>query len=112
MHFLYHSLFTIFSAPSSGVQGLSGVNSSSTSLSISWQAPPPDDQNGVIRGYNVSYGLTTQSPSDYINLSISETEIELTSLEKFTEYTVIVNAFTIAAGPVENVTVQTDSDSE
>ena len=112
MHFLYHSLFTIFSAPSAGVQGLSGVNSSSTSLSISWQPPPADDQNGVIRAYNVSYGLTTQSPSDYVNLSISETEIELTSLEKFTDYTVIVNAFTIAAGPVEAVTVQTDSDSE
>ena len=66
----------------------------------------------MIRGYNISYGLTTQSPSDYVNLSTSVTEIELTSLEKFKEYRVIVNAFTIAAGPVETVIVQTDSDSE
>lgn len=66
----------------------------------------------MIRAYNISYGLPTQSPSDYISRSTSANEIELTSLEKFTEYTVIVNAFTIAAGPEENVTVRTDSDCE
>lgn len=105
-------MFIIISVPSAGVQELVGVFSSSTSLNISWQPPPVDDQNGVIRAYNVSYGLNTQNRREYVNRSTSETEIELTSLEKFTEYVVVVSAYTIAAGPEENVTNRTDSDCE
>ena len=100
------------SAPSAGVQGLSGVFSNSTSLNISWMPPPLDDQNGIIRAYNVSYGLTTQSRDEYVSVSATELMIVLTSLEIFTEYEVVVSPFTIAIGPEEFVTVQTDSDRE
>ena len=98
------------SAPSAGVQGLIGVNSSSTSLSISWQPPPIDDRNGVIRAYNISYGLTMQDRSDYVSESRTEMMTELRGLEKFTVYVVVVSAFTVADGPEEMVTVRTDSD--
>ena len=101
-----------FSAPSAGVQELRGVFSSSTSLNISWLPPPPDDQNGIIRAYNVSYGLTTQSRDEYVSVATNQSMIELTSLEIFTEYEVVVSPFTIAIGPEESVTVQTDSDRE
>ena len=74
--------------------------------------PPPDDQNGIIRAYNVSYALTTQSRDEYVSVSTTELMIELTSLEKFTVYEVIVSPYTIAIGPEESVTVQTDSDRE
>ena len=38
--------------------------------------------------------------------------IELESLEKFTNYRVVVRPYTIGSGPEESVTVQTDSDCE
>ena len=103
---------TLSSVPSAGVQELRGVNSSSTSLIISWQPPPRDDQNGIIRAYNISYGLTTQRRAEYMNLSTAELMIELTSLEKFTVYVVVVSPYTIDTGPEEDVMVQTDSDCE
>ena len=106
---LFSPLHTV---PSGPVQSLSGVNSSSTSLTISWQPPPADDQNGIIRAYNVSYGLPTQEPSSYTTQSTPNEMIELAGLEKFTEYLVIVNAFTVGPGPLQNITVQTDSDCE
>ena len=97
--------------PSAGVMGLEGINSSSTSLTITWQPPPSDDQNGIIQAYNISYGpTTTQDRSLYTNTSTSDVMIELTSLDKFTFYDVIVVPYTIGPGPEELVTVQTDSD--
>ena len=107
--FMFSPLHTV---PSATVQSLSGVNSSSTSLTISWQPPPADDQNGIIRAYNVSYGLPAQEPSSYTTESTPNEMIELTGLEKFTEYLVIVNAFTVGPGPSASVTVRTDSDRE
>ena len=102
----------VVAVPSAGVVNLTGVFSSSSSLLISWQPPPPDDQNGVIRAYNITYGISPQDRSQYASESTTGLTIELTSLEKFTEYTVFVAAFTIATGPEESVTVRTDSDCE
>ena len=105
-------VFPLHTVPSATVQSLSGVNSSSTNLTISWQPPPADDQNGIIRAYNVSYGLPAQEPSSYTTESTPNEMIELIGLEKFTEYLVIVNAFTVGPGPSASVTVRTDSDRE
>ena len=101
-----------FPVPSAGVRMLSGVNSSSTSLNISWMSPPPEHQNGIIRTYNISYGVKSRTRSEYVNVSTTELMIELTSLEKFTVYEVVVSPYTIATGPEKSVTVQTDSDGE
>ena len=99
--------------PSAGVVGLTGVNTSSTSLLISWGPPPPPEQNGIIRAYNISYGLTSQNnESMYTDRVTSQTMIELQSLEKFRLYTVVVRPYTIGAGPEASVQVQTDSDCE
>ena len=87
-----------------------GVNTSSTSLRVSWQTPPFDDQNGDIVGYNVSYGLATQGRSLYIDQFTNVPMIELTSLNKFALYEVAVSAFTVAIGPEDTVQVMTDSD--
>ena len=107
----YVVFFGVYVVPSAGVVGLEGVNSSSTSLNISWQPPPLEDQNGVIQGYNISYGLTTLDPSQYATETTEELDITLEQLERFTYYTVEVRPFTVVgSGPEENVTVQTDSD--
>ena len=91
---------------------LTGVNTSSTSLLIQWLSPPFPDQNGIIRAYNISYGLTSQNRSTFTNDSTSGRMMVLDFLEKFTEYEVVVSAFTIASGPEESVVVQTSSDRE
>ena len=110
---MYTQLFLPgLTAPSAAVQGLSGVNTSSTSLHISWEPPPSDDQNGVIRSYNISYGPGAGDVSTYTHTTAQNTSIELSGLEKFTEYSVTVRAFTIAVGPGSTVTVRTDTDSE
>ena len=74
--------------------------------------PPQDDQNGIIRAYNISYGLTTQTRTEYVDVSTTNLTIELTLLEKFTVYEVVVSPYTIAIGPEESVKVRTDSDCE
>ena len=113
---MYHTLIYVrvlqSSAPSAAVVSLEGVNISSTALRISWLPPPLEDQNGMIENYTVSYGLPTQDRSQYTIRSTSETMIDLTDLEKFTDYTVFVSAVTISSGPEDSVTVQTDSDCE
>ena len=96
--------------PSAGVVGLTGVNTSSTSLLISWGPPPDPDRNGIIRAYNISYRLTSQDDSVYSDRVTNETMIELQSLEKFRQYTVVVRPYTIGAGPETSVIVLTDSD--
>ena len=111
-NYVYFYLYSLHTVPSSGVQNLSGVNTSSTSLLISWEPPPFPDQNGIIRAYNISYGPATDDSSLYTVTSTEATRIELESLEKFTNYTVVVRPYTIGSGPEESVTVQTDSDCE
>ena len=96
--------------PSAGVVDLTGVNTSSTSLLISWGPPPGPDRNGIIRAYNISYRLTSQDDSVYSDRVTNETMIELQSLEKFRRYTVVVRPYTIGAGPETSVIVRTDSD--
>ena len=110
VHVLPMILPVHFSAPNAAVTELDGVNTSSTSLSISWQPPPPLDQNGIIREYNVFYGLSTQDRSGYVNVSTAAQSKELVMLEKFRIYTVYVRAFTVGPGPEASVNVSTDSD--
>ena len=67
----------------------------------------------MIRGYNISYGISAEDPSTYSTMSTVDVMIELTGLAKFTLYSVTVIAFTTAApGPPASVEVMTDSDRE
>lgn len=87
---------------------ISGVNSSSSSILISWLPPSAEDQNGIIIGYNVSY--FSVSGGDVTNLSTPETSVDITDLMFYTVYNVSVSAFTsMGTGPSGYVTVRTDS---
>lgn len=44
------------SAPPQQVTVLTVGNQNSTSISISWDPPPPDHQNGIIQEYKVGLG--------------------------------------------------------
>ena len=82
----------------------------STSLRITWEPPLLQDQNGVIRGYNISYNVSnSEEETDFF---VSSTTIDLTGLQKFTFYDVSVQAFTVGSGPTVSTVVRTDSDGK
>ena len=64
-------------APSAAPVNVTGMNTSSTSLRISWLPPPVEDQNGIIIAYNVTY--VTAGGSEMIDSTSGSVQfIELT----------------------------------
>lgn len=51
-----HAPLSAPSAPPQQVTVLTVGNQNSTSISISWDPPPPDHQNGIIQEYKVCLG--------------------------------------------------------
>ena len=67
----------------------------------------PRDQNGIIRGYNISVNTS----GDATDLFTEDTSIVLVDLEKFTYYNISVGATTVnGTGPLSFTVIQTDSD--
>ena len=63
------------------------------SFTVSWQPPPPCEQNGVITGYVIS--VTTEGvPFDERNVSANITSMVISSLNPFVTYSVKMAAST------------------
>ncbi len=83
------------------------MNTSSTSILLSWEPLPVDDRNGVILGYNVTY---MSSDNDLVDNTTIDTMINITDLLVYTNYTISVAAYTsIGSGPFDSIVVITDS---
>ena len=96
-------------APSAPPQNLAISFNDSKSLLVSWQPPPLQDQNGVIRNYSVSYRIADSSDSPVV-MQISTLTVTLVELAIFTEYEVSVRAITIEGqGPPVTGNGRTDS---
>ena len=68
-----------------------------TTLYLSWTAPPLDQQNGIIRHYNILLTeLETGSAFIYTSTNINHT---ITSLHPHYHYQIEVSAITIGTGP-------------
>ena len=92
---------------------VTGEFNDSTSINISWSPPPFSEQNGNIVAYNITYQRTDGSGGEVVMTSTSNQFITIPGLRPFTNYSVMVAAFTIAMGPFsEQTIVQTDSASE
>ena len=86
------------------------MNSSATSILVTWSPPPKDDQNGVIRGYNISYFVVGDELSTTMSTSETTTTINITGLAIYTEYSISVAAYTVIdTGPYDTVVTRTDS---
>ncbi|XP_022784712.1 protein sidekick-1-like isoform X2 [Stylophora pistillata] len=96
--------------PSLPPKHLAAHNTSSTSLMVTWSNVPDGFVHGILRGYRVLF--KTDQGISYRNVTTANQSFELTSLEKFTKYTVKVLAFTrIGDGNKSDpVTVSTDED--
>ena len=80
-------------------------------ITVTWSEPSMP--NGEIRRYNITYYKTNDGSSNNITLEVSDISgrsQQLTDLDPFTNYTIIVHAFAGAGigQPSDPVTVQTN----
>ena len=100
-------------APSAPLEVVA-TNTSSTSIMVVWS--PPAIPRGIITSYTITYYVTSAGEN---NSSTEETDTDATNgavdgLMKFTQYSLYVQASTVAGigDRSETVTVTTDEDSE
>lgn len=86
----------------------------SSSVSITWKPIPERFRNGIIKGYRIEYHPEEENKTAVpkVNeLNENFTSHILTSLRKFTTYTIKVAAYTKAGiGPLSNKTFKTSDD--
>lgn len=106
--------FATFPVPLVAPAGITGHNTSSTSIRVAWQPVSSDDVNirGIHRGYRVYYKpIKTSRPSVLMNVTVDvyTTHLQLTNLYKFTKYVMYVVVVTRWDGlPSPVIIVSTD----
>ena len=103
---LYPFPFTI-TAPTGVPQNVAAVAVSSSSIRFTWAAPFPEEQNGIIRAYNITI---TERETEIILFYETEgtaTLLIVNSLHPFYSYRCSIAAVTVALGPAAVVDVQT-----
>ncbi|XP_078416436.1 cell adhesion molecule DSCAM isoform X3 [Cetorhinus maximus] len=83
------------------------VQASATSpevISLSWSMPPKEALNGILQGYRVIYwaNLPDGELGEIRNVTTTQVTLELDGLEKFTNYSIQVLAFTRAGDGVRS----------
>ncbi|ORU94952.1 MAG: hypothetical protein A6F71_10080 [Cycloclasticus sp. symbiont of Poecilosclerida sp. M] len=69
--------------------------------------------NGIIRRYQVSYTRNDVIGDDTQTVNETTTAVQLTDLEKFANYTIFVQAFTVELGAQSDpVTARTNEDGK
>ena len=108
--------FISFVEPDGAPQNVNGHNSSSTSIRVSWDKVPDEQQNGVILSYNITYQSLTESDSGNVQVRGNPPlrEKEITDLKEYVAYNITVFASTVKGdGPHSTaIVVRTDQDSE
>ena len=90
-----------------------GHNTSSTSISVSWEAVQADLQNGIITGYNITYQSLTENDNGFALTGPDDRQANLIGLKEFVKYNISLVAFTVKGdGPPSVIVVSTDQDSK
>lgn len=84
-------------APTAAPVNLAGNIVDSTTIFISWNAPPLSFQNGIIRMYSVRY--TAMESGITYTVTTQNKSIDLTGLHPFYNYFISVAAYTVQTGP-------------
>ena len=103
--------------PTAAPQSVSGVNKSSTEITVTWQKVVGQERNGIILGFRVyfkavgEFAVDTTEKVEVVNGGDAVQKV-LESLEKFMNYNITVLAFTSKGdGPNSSVIrVRTDQD--
>ena len=90
-----------------------GHNTSSTSISVSWEEVRADLRNGIITGYTITYQSQTENDNGIVHADPNDRQANLTGLKEFVNYTISVFASTVKGiGPPSVLVVRTDQDSK
>ena len=103
-----------FLAPSAAPESVSAYNISSTSIVVTWSRVPDNLLNGILQSYHVMLREASQSSRPKtIMVANSSLSVIVSSLKKFTVYSVWVAAVTVVSGPNSAaVIVSTDEDGK
>ena len=95
---------SLYTAPSGPPQSITSTTHN-TSILLTWQPVPPEQQNGVITQYTVTvYTLTTNESQQLVT---TDTSIEVLDLHPFYLYELIVAAeTTVGVGPYSQPVLQ------
>ena len=108
---IYDQLSSCSSEPDGAPQNVKGQNTSSTSISVSWEAIQADLQNGIITGYNITYQSQTENDNGFVKGGPKDLQANLTGLKEFVKYNISVVAFTVKGdGPPSIIVVRTGQD--
>ena len=92
---------------------MTGQNTSSTSILVSWEEVQAELRNGIINGYNITYQSLTENDNGFLQASPNDHQANLKGLKEFVEYNISVVAFTVKGdGPPSVIVARTDQDSE
>ena len=101
------------SEPDGAPQNVRGQNTSSNSISVSWEDVQAELRNGIIIGYNITYQSQTENDNGVVTAGPSNRQANLTGLKEFVKYNISVAAFTVKGdGPPSGTVVSTDQDSK
>ena len=112
VHVHDHDTITLCCAgPSDVPRDFAGEVVDSTTVALTWNPPPQESQNGIIRKYIIS-ATEMDTGVEYSWESVS-TGIEIHSLHPFYTYQFTVAAYTVQQGPSSYiVTLKTPEDSK
>ena len=103
----------LLSEPDGAPQNVTGQNTSSTSILVTWEEVQAELRNGIITGYNITYQSLTENDNGFLQASPNDHLANLTGLKEFVEYNISVVAFTVKGdGPPSVIVVRTDQDSK
>ena len=103
----------LLSEPDGAPQNVTGQNTSSTSILVTWEEVQAELRNGIITGYNITYQSLTENDNGFLQASPNDHLANLTGLKEFVEYNISVVAFTVKGDGLPSViVVRTDQDSK
>ena len=110
IYFKLHFHLSFFSkVPTGSPQAVEVRPENPTTLTLSWQPPSPENQNGIIIHYRVN--ITEMETGRLLSSSAGDTSLRVSPLHPFYTYTCIVAAVTVGLGPYSApVVVQTPED--
>ena len=103
-----------FIEPTAAPENVTGHNTSSTSISVSWSEVPVADRNGIILSYTVTFQSQTENDSGSEKVLHPTRSLELSGLKEFVKYNIAVLATTAKGdGRASGViVVRTDQDGK
>ena len=99
---IYNLLFNMYAVPSGTPTNVQGVAISSTSIRLTWEPPRPEDQNGVIKGYNITITEVVTGSTMYFRNGMNFI-LTVNSLHPYYTYQCSVSAETIGPRPAAKV---------